>query len=69
MKYNEIYAWNVLDEIKDGHKVHVVDKKTHTVFLVNEMSVEAALKMTESKERGRFTFWYTEVPKCEVDNG
>jgi hypothetical protein len=60
MKFRSIYPWQAIDDIAEGKKVNVLDKKTKTVFLVNELSVETALRMTESKESGRFEFWYAE---------
>jgi hypothetical protein len=60
MKYKTVYAWSVIDEIALGKKVHVLDKKTQQVYLVNELNVSTALAMTESKEDGRFVFWYAE---------
>ena len=67
MRYKSIYPWDVIEQIKDGHKVHVLDKKTQSVYLVNELNVEIALKMTESKESGRFEFWYVEKDEVEDD--
>ena len=60
MRYKSIYPWDVIEQIKDGKKINVLDRKTQSVYLVNELNVEIALKMTESKESGRFEFWYTE---------
>ena len=60
MKYHSIYRWNVIDEVARGNKVYALDKLANEVFLVNELSVESAVAMTESKEEGRFEFWYAE---------
>lgn len=61
MKFNSIYRWSVIDEIAKGKKVYALDRLALEVFLVNELSVEEAVAMTESKEEQRFEFWYVET--------
>jgi hypothetical protein len=61
MEFKSIYRWNVIDEIAKGKKVYALDRLVLEVFLVNELSVEEAVAMTESKEEKRFEFWYVET--------
>jgi hypothetical protein len=71
VKYVSVYPWWVIDAIKKGRKVYVCDRKLKTVHVVNSASVEDVVKVTESKEEGRYEFWYEEeaLPEYEVDNG
>lgn len=65
MNYVSVYPWWVIDKIKQGHKVYVLDRKYRRVSTVNEASVQDVLTVTESEEKDRYEFWYEE----EVENG
>lgn len=71
MKYVSVYPWWVIDEIKKGRKVYVLDRKLKTVHLVNVAPVQDVTRATESEEKGRFEFWYEEesLPEYEVEHG
>ena len=58
MKYKSVYPRWVLDDIKSGKRVYVLDKQTQVVHTMNELSLSTALKITESPEDGRYEFWY-----------
>jgi nitroreductase len=71
MKYVSVYPWWVIDAIKKGHKVYVLDRKLKTVHVVNSAPIQDVVAVTESEEKDRYEFWYEEetLPEYEVDNG
>lgn len=60
MKYISISRLWVIDEIRNGHKVFVLDRKFKKVSTVNDASVQDVVAVTESKEKDRYEFWYEE---------
>lgn len=60
MKYISISRFWVIDEIRNGHKVFVLDRKFKKVSTVNDASVQDVVTVTESKEKDRYEFWYEE---------
>ena len=67
MKYNSIYAYWVMDEIKNDKSVYVLDRKTKTVAVVNEMTVDRAIAVLNSAEEDskRYEFWCEETEENE----
>lgn len=67
MVYKSIYPCWVIDEIRKGKKVFVLDKKKKTISYVNDASVEDVVKGIEraEAESGRFEFWYEEESEAE----
>ena len=60
MKYTTVYPCWVIDEIRKGKKIYVLDRKYKKVSTVNDASVQDVVTVTESEEKGRYTFWYEE---------
>lgn len=58
-KYQEIYSFNVFDEIKKGNKVYALDRKLAEVFVINTMEVEdfATCLHRAKAEKNRYMFW------------
>jgi sortase (surface protein transpeptidase) len=59
MRYNNIYSWRVIDEVKRGESVYVLDKKEKEVYAVNDITLGFALRIIEEAEKdmSRFDFW------------
>lgn len=60
IKYTEIYPFKVMDEIKAGTKVYMLDKAANTTKLVNSLPFEQAIKTLEDNG-DRFYFWKAEL--------
>jgi hypothetical protein len=62
MKYITVYKWNLLDEIKQGATVYVLDKKEKEVICINEVLVDYAIRLFAEweKDADRFEFWKEE---------
>ena len=60
MKYISVHRVWVIDEIKKGKKIYVLDRKLKKVSTVNDASVQDVITVTESKEGDRYEFWYEE---------
>jgi hypothetical protein len=65
MKYSTVSPWWVIDEIKNGKKVYVLDRKLRKVYTVNTASVQDVVAVTESEEKGRYEFWYEESEEAK----
>ena len=67
--YKNIYPWNVINDLDDGHTVYCLDRDINEVFDVASMSVRDAFQLIKVAvdEETRFQFWM-EV-KEETDNG
>ena len=55
--YEDIYSFNVIDEIKKGNQVFVVDRLQALVHHVNMLNADALVSMIKSEEDGRYKFW------------
>lgn len=60
MKYISVDPYWVIDEIKKGKKVYVLDRKLKKVSTVNDASVQDVVTVIESEEKNRYEFWYEE---------
>ena len=60
MKYITISAYWVIDEIRNGRTIYVLDRKTQTVSKVNDWNIQNVVRATESEEKNRYEFWYEE---------
>lgn len=68
MKYISISAYWVIDEIREGKTIYVLDRKTQTVSKINSMPIQNVIKITEDKEeKSRYEFWYEEMEENEVN--
>ena len=58
-KYKSIYSFNVIDEIKHGANVCMLDRKEMEVECVENMEVGdfASVLAISEKEKDRFEFW------------
>lgn len=65
MKYRKVYPWNVIDEVKNGKAVFVLDKLLLKVSVVNEMRLNDVIRITENEEENRYEFWCIEETKAE----
>lgn len=63
MKYTTVYPWMVIDEIRQGKKIFVLDRKLKNISYVNDASIEDVLRATEKTEKDRYEFWYEEPEK------
>lgn len=60
IKYTEVYPFKVMDEIKAGTKVYILDKAANTTKLVNSLPFDQAIKALEDNGN-RFYFWKAEL--------
>ena len=57
--FETVYGFNVLEEIKGGRQIQVVDKLQGTVMCANVMTVEKLLKILyNEKEKNRYDFYF-----------
>ena len=69
--YESVSPYWVMDEIRSGNEVYVLDKSTRAVETVNDMTVRRATDLVEraAKHNGnRYEFWYV-LTEEEVENG
>ena len=60
IKYTEVYPFKVMDEIKAGTKVYMLDKAANTTKLVNSLPLDQAIKAL-GDNGNRFYFWKAEL--------
>jgi hypothetical protein len=60
MKYRKVYPWNVIDEVRGGKVVFVLDKKLKKIAAINTVQLQDVIRVTESEEENRYDFWYEE---------
>lgn len=65
MEYKKTYSFMVLDKIKEGKSVYMLDRKARAVICVNDMCVCDFMEIIDSQEEGRFEFWYEGVTVIE----
>lgn len=59
--YKVINAWYVIDEIKKGNKVYMLDRQNQSVALINDMDAQSAISIIEAKDEAkRYSFWTCE---------
>ena len=70
MVYKSIYPCWVIDEIRKGKRIFVLDRKMKSISYVNDASVEDVVRAIDSAEaeNGRYDFWY-EDDESEEDDG
>lgn len=66
MKYQTIYSFEVLNEIENGQKVYMLDRKYIVTTNVSNLTVEELVEIIkqEKEESTRFEFW-TEIAETE----
>ena len=70
-EYREIYAFEILDAIKDGEKVLVLDKQDYAVKLLNDEKISVVFKLIEKvvKNKGnRYLVWTEKETEDEHRN-
>lgn len=67
MNYRDIYAFWVIDEVKKGKTVYVLDMQEKTVGIINNMTVDKAIAVLNSAEENsnRYVFWVEETEEEE----
>ena len=58
MKYESVFMWNVMQELKDGRTVYCLDRMTHEVKDCCKISVRELLAILDDDSEGRYDFWY-----------
>jgi sortase (surface protein transpeptidase) len=62
MKYEKIYAFQVLDKIKGGKTVYMLDRQQFYVCIVNDIRVCILMDVLNTKDTtNRYEFWIEEV--------
>lgn len=57
--YKVLYPWEVEGKIKEGKIVNMLDRKSETISIVNEMNASQFIALTTEKdETNRYEFWY-----------
>ena len=63
--YKSIYSFEVLDYIKEGKSVYMLDRETSEVLEVNSIEVgEFAEVLKFDNETKRYDFWIEETKKA-----
>ena len=64
--YESVYSFVVIDKIREGKTVFVLDKENEKVMKVNELTVDQLMRLLRNDEStpNRYYFWYSE----ETDN-
>lgn len=65
MEYKKTYSFMVLNNIKEGKSVYLLDRKARAVLCVNDMCVGDVMEILSSQDEERFEFWYEEVKTDE----
>lgn len=57
--YKSVYYWDIIDRIKEGKLVYLLDKEEQTVYCVNDISVDKYAEILNlCKEKSeRFESW------------
>ncbi len=69
MKYKKIYSFEVLNEIENGQRVYMLDRKYAVTANVSNLTVEELVEIIkqEKEESTRFEFW-TEIETEENED-
>lgn len=67
MKFRKVYPWNVIDEVRGGKVVFVLDKKLKKIAAVNTVQLQDVIRVTESEEENRYDFWYEEAEELKTE--
>ena len=59
--FKKVYNFSVIDEIKAGNTVCVLDKATREVFELNSAPVSVYCAILEESDTDRFVMWTEEV--------
>ena len=64
--YKSIYGWEVLEKIREGKKVYVLDREDKSVVCVNDVSVKdlAQIEIYGKESKNRFEFWIEEITEA-----
>lgn len=70
-EFKEIYSFEVLDAIKNGERVFVLDKQDYSVKLLNDEKISVVLKLIEKvreNKSNRYLLWTEKETKDEHKN-
>lgn len=68
VKYVNIYAWEILDKVKEGKVVYILDRTNKETYCTDSLTVVGLADiLSQDNTGGRFVFWYEEGE--ETDNG
>ena len=56
-KYENVYSFRVIDEIKAGNTVYVLDRLKALTSRVNSMATVDAIDMIYAEDEERYLFW------------
>ena len=56
-EYESVYNWNVLDDIKSGKEVYMLDKRLNESVNVKTMEVYDLISILNSEEKDRYYFY------------
>ena len=60
--YRSVRAWFVVDEIKAGNNVYMLDRQNQSVALINDMDAQSAIKIVHSTDtENRYDFWVCDI--------
>ena len=62
-KYVNVFWFNVIDKLKDGNEIFVIDRELHEVFVVGSLPVKTLAGIfsqceDEKEYIGRYEFYY-----------
>ena len=61
MRYVSIYGWEILDKVKEGKVVYILDRTNKETYCTDSLTVVGLADMlSQDNTGGRFVFWYEE---------
>ena len=71
MKYYGFSAYWVLDEVKKGNTVYVLDREARAVCDINSLPLDRAMAIIKNAENDcdRYEFWHEVEEETESDDG
>lgn len=67
-KYVTVYWWNVIDKVKEGKEVFLIDKEWKRVTSCEDISASVLIRVLgdcEKKDIGKYEFYYIEEGEVE----
>lgn len=70
-KYVNVFWFNVVDKVKEGHEVFVIDRELHEIFTVSTLPVKTMVGIFANCEKeeyyGRYEFYYISEEENKED--
>ena len=69
MMIKTVYSFTVLETMRKGHTVYMIDKLNRTISKVNDLTVNEFIFIeTLDNKESRYEFYYIEQPEGETED-